>query len=208
VFANAQTGKIVIFGADLATHRWHSGVLRLPAIAAFLFGVAVTELLALPRVRGLAKHPTRLVLMSEILALGVVGALPTAASTVLVTAAVAFVASLQVSTFRKVGDTPYSSTLTTSNLRNLISSVFAWLVGHHSAAGRDTLRLGGVIAAFTAGAILGALATRHIGAEASWLAASALISVLGLIWSDTNRTARPGGTGPDQPEDNEPIDSA
>jgi uncharacterized membrane protein YoaK (UPF0700 family) len=106
VFANAQTGKIVIFGADLATHRWQSGVLRLPAIAAFLFGVAVTELLALPRVRGLAKHPTRLVLMSEILALGVVGALPTAASTVLVTAAVAFVASLQVLTFRKVGILP------------------------------------------------------------------------------------------------------
>jgi uncharacterized membrane protein YoaK (UPF0700 family) len=147
------------------------------------------------------------VLTSEILGLGILGALSAEASTVLVTAAVALVASLQVSTFRKVGDTPYSATLTTSNLRNLVSGVFAWLVEHNSAAGRDTLRLGGVITAFTAGATLGALATRHIGAEASWLAAGALISLLGLIWSDANRSARSGGTGPDQADDDEPIGS-
>src|ERR1700733_1374568 len=147
VFANAQTGNIVIFAADATTHRWHSAVLHLPAIAAFLLGVAVTEILALPRVRALVKRPTRVVLISEISVLAVVGALPNGASTVLVTGAVAFVASLQVSTFRKVGDTPYSSTLTTNNLRNFVSGVFACLVGHQSAARHDTLRLGGVIIA-------------------------------------------------------------
>jgi uncharacterized membrane protein YoaK (UPF0700 family) len=180
----------------------------LAAIAAFLLGVAVTELLALPRVRDRVKRPTRVVVISEILVLAILGALPTRASTVLVTAAVAFVASLQVSTFRKVGDTPYSSTLTTSNLRNLVSGAFAWLVGHKSAAGRDTLRLGGAITAFAVGAVLGALATRHMGAAASWLPAGALIAVLALIWSDTNRRARSAGIGPDQPEDEAPIDPA
>ena len=129
-------------------------------------------------------------------------------SNVLVTAAVAFVASLQVSTFRKVGETPYSSTLTTSNLRNLVSSAFAWLVGHKSAAADDTLRLGGVITAFAVGAALGALATRHIGAAASWLPAGALIAVLALIWSHTNRLARSTGAPPDQPEGEPPTDSA
>jgi uncharacterized membrane protein YoaK (UPF0700 family) len=202
VFANAQTGNIVIFGADAATHRWHSAVLHLPAIAAFLLGVAVTELLALPRVRDLVKRPTRVVLISEILVLAILGALPTAGSTVLVTAAVAFVASLQVSTFRKVGDTPYSSTLTTANLRNLVSGVFALLAEHKGAAGHDMLRLGGVISAFAAGAALGALTTRHLGAEASWLPAAALIAVLALISSDTNRGPR--STGSDQPEDQAP----
>jgi uncharacterized membrane protein YoaK (UPF0700 family) len=123
---------------------------------------------------------------------------------VLVTAAVAFVASLQVSTFRKVGNTPYSSTLTTNNLRNFVSGVFAWLVGHKSAARHDTLRLGGVIAAFVAGAAPGALATRHMGAAASWLPAGALIAVLALIWSDTNRGVRPAEIHPDQPRGGAP----
>ena len=200
VFANAQTGNIVIFAADATTHRWHSAVLHLPAIAAFLLGVAVTELLALPRVRALVKRPTRVVLISEIFVLAIVGALPNGASSVLVTAAVAFVAFLQVSTFRKVGNTPYGSTLTTNNLRNFVSGVFAWLVGHKSAARRDTLRLGGVITAFVAGAALGALTTRHMGAEASWLPAGAVITVLALIWSDSNRGVRPGETHADQPE--------
>jgi uncharacterized membrane protein YoaK (UPF0700 family) len=187
VFANAQTGNIVIFGADATTHRWHSAVLHLPAIAAFLLGVAFTELLALPRVRDLVKRPARVVLIGEIFVLALLGALPTGASTVLVTAAVAFVASLQVSTFRKIGDTPYSSTLTTSNLRNLVSGVFAWLTGRKRGAGLDTLRLAGVISAFAAGAALGAFATQQIGAEASWLPAGALVVVLVLIWSDTSR---------------------
>src|SRR5580704_277288 len=131
-FANAQTGNIVIFGAAATTDRWHDAVLHLPAIAAFLLGVAVTELLALSRIRGLVKHPTRVVLIGEILVLAILGAPPVGASTVLVTAAVAFVDSLQVSTFHKVGDMPYSSTLTTTNLRNLVSGVSAWLAGHES----------------------------------------------------------------------------
>jgi uncharacterized membrane protein YoaK (UPF0700 family) len=208
VFANAQTGNIVIFGADATTNRWHSALLHLPAIGAFLLGVAVTELLALPRVRGMVKRSARVVLISEILVLAILGALPNGASSVLVTAAVAFVASLQVSTFRKVGETPYSSTLTTSNLRNLVSSAFAWLVGHKSAAGHDTLHLGGVITAFAVGAALGALATRHVGSAASWLPAGALIAVLALIWSHTNRRDRSAGVPADHPEDDPPIGSA
>jgi uncharacterized membrane protein YoaK (UPF0700 family) len=187
VFANAQTGNIVIFGADAATDRWHSAVLHLPAIAAFLLGVAVTEPLSLPWVRALVKRPPRVVLIVEIFVLAIVGVLPSGTSTVLVTAAVAFVASLQVSTFRKVGDTPYNSTLTTSNLRSLVGAIFVWLVGHKNEARYDTMRLGGVITAFAAGATLGALGTRHLGAEASWLPAGALLAVLALIWSDTNR---------------------
>ena len=39
-----------------------------------------------------------------------------------------------------------------------------------------------------------------MGAEASWLPAGALIAVLALTWSDTNRGVRPAETHADQPE--------
>ena len=104
----------MIFGADATTRRWHGAALRLPAIGAFMLGVAVTELLASPRIRRLVKRPTRVVLASRVCWFwAILGTLANGASRVLVTAAVAFVASLQISTFRKVRGTPYSSTLTT-----------------------------------------------------------------------------------------------
>jgi uncharacterized membrane protein YoaK (UPF0700 family) len=190
IFANAQTGNIVIFGADATARRWHSAALHLPAIAAFMLGVAVTELLALPHVRRRVKRPTRVVLVGEILVLAILGTLAHGASTGLVAAAVAFVASLQVSTFREVRGTRYSSTLTTSNLRGVVSAIFAWLVNHQSRARDDTVRIAGIVAAFAAGAVVGALATRHLGAQASWLPAGALIAVLALILRDAKLSAR------------------
>ena len=76
VFANAQTGNIVIFVAEATAHRWHSAILHLPALTAFVLGVAVAELLAVPQVRGIVKRPTRVALTSEILVLTILGVLP------------------------------------------------------------------------------------------------------------------------------------
>jgi uncharacterized membrane protein YoaK (UPF0700 family) len=188
VFANSQTGNIVIFGADATTRRWHSAALHLPAIGAFILGVAATEFLASPRIRRAVKRPTRVVLSCEILVLGLLGVPVWELSSVLVTAAVAFVASLQVSTFHKVGGMPYSSTLMTTNLRRVVSACFAWLVNHQREARDDSVRISGIIGAFAGGAALGALATTQMRAEASWLPAGILIAVLAMIWRDTNES--------------------
>jgi uncharacterized membrane protein YoaK (UPF0700 family) len=181
-----RPGNIVIFGADATTRRWHSAALHLPAIGAFMFGVAVTELLASPRIRRAIKRPTRVALGGEIVVLAALGVPVTRLSSVLVTSAVAFVASLQVATFHKVGGMPYSSTLSTTNLRRAVSDIFAWFVNHQESARADSARIAAIIAAFAGGAAVGALATTHMGARASWLPAGALIAVLALIRRDTN----------------------
>jgi uncharacterized membrane protein YoaK (UPF0700 family) len=196
VFANSQTGNIVIFGADATTRRWHSAALHLPAIGAFILGVAATEFLASPRIRRAVKRPTRVVLACEILVLGLLGVPLWELSSVLVTAAVAFVASLQVSTFHKVGGMPYSSTLMTTNLRRVVGASFAWLVNHQRGARHDSVPIAAIITAFASGAAVGALATTSMGAEASWLPAAVLVAVLALIWRDTNESSTVGQVRP------------
>jgi Protein of unknown function (DUF1275) len=77
-----------------------------------------------------------------------------------------------------------SGTLVSSahaRLRSFVSGILAWLVNHQSGGRDDTVRIAGIIAAFTAGAVVGALATRHMGAQAGWLPAAALIALLALI---------------------------
>ena len=50
VFANAQTGNVVLFGVETASRHWHQAVLCLIPLAAFMLGVVATETLARPRV--------------------------------------------------------------------------------------------------------------------------------------------------------------
>jgi uncharacterized membrane protein YoaK (UPF0700 family) len=45
VFANAQTGNVVLLGIDAASSHWRTALLRLAPIAAFVVGVLAVEVL-------------------------------------------------------------------------------------------------------------------------------------------------------------------
>jgi uncharacterized membrane protein YoaK (UPF0700 family) len=62
VFANAQTGNVVLLGVDAGEQRWRSALMHAPPILAFLLGVTVATWLGCPAVRALVKPPTRLAL--------------------------------------------------------------------------------------------------------------------------------------------------
>lgn len=107
VFANAQTGNVVLLGVAAAGRQWSVALRHIPPIIAFVLGVLVAESLKRPRVAARVRWPARAALVLEILVLSCVGLLPSGtAATVLV----AFTASLQVATFRKLVDTAYSTT--------------------------------------------------------------------------------------------------
>src|SRR5690349_7724727 len=90
VFANAQTGNVVLFSVEAASRHWHEAVLRLLPIAAFMVGVVATETLARPRVRRQVRRPLRVALGAEIVILAGVACLPDDAPAAFVTIPVAF----------------------------------------------------------------------------------------------------------------------
>ena len=66
VFANAQTGNIVLLGLSGPAGRWSAALTCRPPIGAFVVGVAVAEVIARPRGGGLLRHPASVVLAVEI----------------------------------------------------------------------------------------------------------------------------------------------
>lgn len=48
VFANAQTGNIVLLGVDAQAGHWREALLHVPPIEAFMLGVALAQMLAQP----------------------------------------------------------------------------------------------------------------------------------------------------------------
>jgi hypothetical protein len=104
-----------------------------------------------------------------------------------VTGAVAFVSATQISTFRSLEGIGYSSTLTTANLRTLVTEIFEWRAGHELASRHHAALLAWIIAAFAVGAGVGGLCTRLIHQRAAWIAAAVLMIVLVVVVVETRR---------------------
>lgn len=198
VFANAQTGNVVFVAIDAARGEWAHALRFLPIIGAFVLGLVAAEWFAAHRHLRWLHDPTRAVLGAEIAVLLGVAALPTTAPHLVTTTAVAFVAALQVTTFRLVRETSYSTTMTTGNLRSLVTAAYEWLSGYDRAQRVVALRLSLIVLAFAAGAGAGALASAPdaLGTRATVLAAAVLTGVLVAIETHTRRTRRTRRTAP------------
>lgn len=189
VFANAQTGNVVFVAVDAAHGEWAQAGRHLPIIGAFLLGLLAAEVLAAHRHRHRLPDPTRAVLLVEVVVLLGVAALPPGAPSPWTTTAVAFVAALQVTTFRLVGETAYSTTMTTGNLRTLVTAAYEWLSGYDRTQRVVARRLTVIVLAFTGGAALGAVTSGPgaLGTRATVLAAAALTGVLVAVETHTRR---------------------
>lgn len=190
VFANAQTGNIVLLGIAAARGQWAQALHHLPAILAFIMGVVVAESLKRPRVAAAVRWPARAALVLEIMVLAGVGLVPTGTPDMLVTVVIAFTASVQVSTFRKLVDTAYNTTMTTGNLRTAIQSAYTAVVDRDREAARRARQFAAVIAAFLTGAFGGGLLTATEGVHALWALVGLLTLGLALFVYDERVAAR------------------
>ncbi|MEU3275650.1 YoaK family protein [Streptomyces antibioticus] len=189
VFANAQTGNVVLSGIAFAGGNWVQALRHIPPILAFVLGVVVAEWLKRPRMARIVRRPARAALVLEAGVLVVVGTLPDSAD-VVATVLVSFTASLQVSAFRKLVDTAYFTTMITGNLRTTAQSACLAVVDRDPEAGRRARRFAAVIGGFLVGAITGGLLTFASGIHAAWAAAGFLVLGLALLVRDERIAAR------------------
>jgi uncharacterized membrane protein YoaK (UPF0700 family) len=190
VFANAQTGNIVLLGVDATSGNWRDALLHVPPIITFLLGVALAYALAQPRVRRVVRRPTRWVMIAEILVLIVVAAVPGRAPLGVVPGAISFVSAAQVSTFRSLNGVKYTSTISTGNLRDLTANFVKWRGSHDDRARHQAAVLACIIVAFAIGATAGGLCTRVAHQRAAWLPAAVLVGVLVTLVLETRRLER------------------
>jgi uncharacterized membrane protein YoaK (UPF0700 family) len=178
VFANAQTGNVVLLGLFAAERKWPDAVAHVPPIAAFFCGVFLAQ--ALRYVGG--QRAARVSLAIEIVLLGVVAALPRGFADWPIVVGIAFVAALQSSSFPKVEGALYSSVMTTGNLRRAAEALFAGVTGRGEAG---SSRLAAVFATvcvtFALGAALGAFCTARLANVAVVVPIGLLLGALVLV---------------------------
>ena len=194
VFANAQTGNMVLLALRAAEGRWQEAAAYLAPILAFALGVLVTEGMR-TRYRGQGRfHWRHWVLGVEILALGAAALIPVGTWNGVVNVTVSFVCALQVEAFRKVRGYPFASTMCTGNLRSGTEALYrGWITGEREHL-RRAGRYYGIIVFFCAGAALGAWCSGAWGRRAV-LAASLLLFAAFLLMFRRKNTCGEGESG-------------
>ena len=180
VFANAQTGNIVLLAIYAAKGEWIHALSNLPAIVAFVIGVIVVQSIKNDSSHLFIIDWPRAVLIFEIIVLFVIGFIPSTVPNLIVNVIVSFVASIQVCSFSKIADSPYSSTMSTGNLRSAAREAYiAFTQKDHEAAIR-TIRLFTIVFSFLLGSLLGGILTLNVGVKAIWGASIIIIGALVL----------------------------
>ena len=167
VFANAQTGNIVLmsqaaFDGDLARVLHY-----LVPLLSFALGVAVAEAIHIRYREAKRLHWRQLVLVVEILLLFWVGFLPNTLD-LAANALVSFACAMQVQAFRKVHSYPFASTMCIGNMRSGMDSLCSWVLNRNPAALKKSFYYWGIILLFALGAGLGSLTLDLCGAKAIW----------------------------------------
>lgn len=177
VFANAQTGNIVLLGIHLTNQDWKKAGYYFVPILAFVLGILICE-----RIQSLFKwkeniHWRQLVVLLELLCLLLAGFLPLGKADPMVNIMVSFVCALQVEAFRKMNGNSYATTMCTGNLRSATENFYRYLQTKDIRCLKNSLQYYNVIFFFIIGAAVGSHLTLHMGARAVWVSCVGLLAV-------------------------------
>ena len=181
VFANAQTGNIVLLSANIMDGRWDKVLHYLVPLCAFALGVLAAEKMrehfqAMQRL-----HWRQLVVLGEVLLLFAVGFLPQSQN-LLANAIVSFSCAMQVQAFRKVNGYAFASTMCIGDLRSGVEAFCIWRKTHEPRAKDRMVRYFGIIFLFALGAGLGSKSAAQLGGRAIWISCCFLLVSFALMF--------------------------
>lgn len=191
VFANAQTGNVVLLSAAVFRQEWGACLKYAIPLLAFFLGTVAAECVHIRLKKSQKLHWRQIVLLCEILFLLIVGFLPRSAD-LLANVLVSFVCAMQVQTFHKVRGHVYASTMCIGNLRCATESLCAYCRNHEPETLRASLTYFGVIAVFALGAAAGSVAAAQFGIHAVWVCCALLLVSFGMMFFRWNPDRRGG----------------
>lgn len=189
VFANAQTGNVVLFGINLAQRNWKIAFGYLIPIFAFVAGVFVAELIKRKHKNSEWIHWRQIVIALEAVALVAVAFMPQNMN-VPANILVSFVCALQSETFRKIRGNICSTTMCTGNLRTGTELFCLYLQNGDKTLKRRSMEFYLINIVFIAGAVIGTVLSLAF-ADFSVLFGFVILSVAFVVmFIDDERTSK------------------
>lgn len=186
VFANAQTGNIVLLGVRLSEKDFVGALFYVAPIMAFVAGIIIANAVQIKFKENELIHWRQIILALEALTLIAVAGMPMGTLDALANIMVSFVCSLQVESFRTVNGYSYASTMCTGNLRSATKSLFEYFRTKDIKELSASKYYYGIILFFVIGAAIGAVVTTTIDVKATYVASAGLLAIALMLFRKNN----------------------
>lgn len=167
VFANAQTGNIVLMSAKLFDGDFKKASYYLVPLLFFMAGVFVSETIHRHLKNFEKVHWRQLVLLFEIFLLFIVGFIPIEYN-IVANSVVSFVCAMQLQAFKKFHGKAYASTMCIGNMRSATEALCGYIHTKDKKILRNSIDYYLVILLFAIGAGLGFKLSEFIGIKSIW----------------------------------------
>ena len=158
VFANAQTGNIVLLGINLFQGEFKQALSYLVPIVAFIVGVFIAEFIKLKFKDSEKLHWRQIIIFLEIFLLVLVAFMPQDLND-LANIVISFICAMQVESFRKINGIACATTMCTGNLRSGTELLFKYIKTKDSDLKQKSINYYGIDLTFILGAGLGSVFT-------------------------------------------------
>lgn len=177
VFANAQTGNMLLFGVNLSEGHYQAMLSYLFPVLAFAAGIALADTVRVREANLL--HWRQIAVLAEALILIVVSFIPTTMN-LPANALTSFACGIQVESFRKIHGRGIATTMCIGNLRSGTENLHHYVHTKERKYLDSSLLYYGIIVSFIIGAVIGN-AMVHIMHQRAILCCSVLLIVTFFI---------------------------
>jgi uncharacterized membrane protein YoaK (UPF0700 family) len=188
VFANAQTGNMLLLGLSVADGDWSRTSPYAIPILCFAVGVAIAHVVCI-RSRNLTAHWRQACLLLEIALLVAVAFIPAGFDRV-ANCLTSLACGIQVQSFRKLHGRPFATTMCMGNMRSGMQELIDYIVRRETRHLEGAVLHFGTIFCFVCGAVVGSRAVAALGTHAMLASAALLlIAFLFMFWDREEHTA-------------------
>lgn len=184
VFANAQTGNMLLLGVNLAEGRFHAMLNYLFPVLAFAIGIYLAEII---HIRGISiLHWRQTAVLLEAVILAAVSFFPHTLN-LPANALTSFACGIQVECFRKIHGRGIATTMCIGNLRSGTENLHRYIHTKEEKALRNAVLYYGIILCFIVGAVIGNFVIKELHCKAILICSVLLIIVFFLMFADREK---------------------
>ncbi len=190
VFANAQTGNLVLLSIFVFTGKVGAVPKYLLPIVFFSLGIVLSECIKSTACIKSELNKIRFALVFKAVLLIMIGLTSPVTADLFTTCSVSFLAAIQVGIFNKLKGSAVATTMITGNLKSAMQSLHLFVHKNDHAAGKMCVRYLSVIVFFGAGASAGAFLTRVFRDNSIYFCLIFLFAAYAILTIDEKRARR------------------